>query len=164
MASETTRRAAKKFREAHRDEISAENRRRYHADREKQLERGRRYRAKNVEKERARCRAYAKANPDKARAKHLRATYGITIQCYEQALISQNHQCKICGLPWADRTRDFQIDHDHATGKVRGLLCHLCNKGLGMFGDKPQLMVNAALYVQRGGRVNLSQPEFVGVL
>lgn len=157
-ANRTTQR---RFRENHREEIRVKNRELYHADLERQRERNRLYRANNLEKERARCRAYAKANPDKVRAKHLRATYGITIQCYEQALVSQDHRCKICALPWAERTRDFQIDHDHTTGAVRGLLCHMCNKGLGLFRDNPQAMVNAARYVQLGGRINLAQPEFV---
>jgi hypothetical protein len=41
------------------------------------------------------------------------------------------------------------IDHDHTTGEVRGLLCPTCNAGLGHFKDSPELLLKAALYLQK---------------
>lgn len=46
------------------------------------------------------------------------------------------------------RMRDLAIDHDHATGKVRRLLCHHCNTGLGKFFDNPEILRKAADYVE----------------
>ena len=42
----------------------------------------------------------------------------------------------------------LSVDHDHETGKVRGLICHLCNIGLGSFHDDPELLENAAKYIR----------------
>jgi hypothetical protein len=62
------------------------------------------------------------------------------------AMLSGERPCGICGVPGADH-----IDHDHATGKVRGLLCATCNFGLGMFGDDPDRLGVALEYLRLGG-------------
>jgi hypothetical protein len=59
-------------------------------------------------------------------------------------LFSTYKVCQICSLP--DR-RALNVDHCHTTGKVRGLLCDSCNKGLGMFKDNPDLLTNAVKYL-----------------
>lgn len=61
-------------------------------------------------------------------------------------LESQGGACAICGGP-PPLGRNLYIDHDHLTGKVRGLLCHSCNSGLGMFKDHPDLLKVAAAYL-----------------
>jgi len=67
-------------------------------------------------------------NPNLTRASHLRCIFGITIKKYEEMLKEQNNCCAICGINIINIKRDvFDIDHDHETGKVRGLLCHRCN-------------------------------------
>lgn len=53
-------------------------------------------------------------------------------------------QCEICGSP-----NRLAVDHDHATGAVRGRLCDNCNQGLGRFQDNPQLLIFAAAYLER---------------
>lgn len=60
----------------------------------------------------------------------------------------QNGRCAICESadPGAGKSR-FAVDHDHVTGRVRGLLCNPCNKGLGMFQDSPMRLKRAAEYV-----------------
>lgn len=59
--------------------------------------------------------------------------------------------CDICGEPerasQSGRKRRLSVDHDHATGEIRGLLCGRCNSGLGMLRDSPELMTNAILYL-----------------
>ena len=55
--------------------------------------------------------------------------------------------CGICGDP--PKEKRLCIDHDHNTGIVRGLLCHTCNTGLGMFRDSPDLMLKAIAYLAR---------------
>jgi hypothetical protein len=83
-----------------------------------------------------------------ARKRKLRDVYGITLEDYEAALERQNGQCAICGT--SDPGRDslfFPVDHDHATGDVRGLLCHACNLGVGNFADDPERLIAAAAYL-----------------
>lgn len=59
----------------------------------------------------------------------------------------QNYKCKICkGIQYSHK-QFFCIDHDHKTNKVRGLLCDLCNKGLGHFKDDCNLLRNAIEYL-----------------
>jgi len=58
------------------------------------------------------------------RAKQL----GVTDEEYMLLLLAQDGHCKLC--PSLPKTRRLHVDHDHATGRVRGLLCHRCNRGL----------------------------------
>lgn len=71
-------------------------------------------------------------------------TYGITYEQFLQYQAAQDHCCLIC-----KRHRNLVIDHDHKTGKYRGLLCVPCNTGLGQFRDLPSLMRKAARYVEK---------------
>lgn len=64
---------------------------------------------------------YRKNNPSKARAWHLRTEYGITVQDYDLMLELQKGRCAICG----EECSLLHVDHDHVTGKVRGLLCQV---------------------------------------
>lgn len=57
-----------------------------------------------------------------------RAQLGVTIAQYETMLARQGGGCAICGNP--PKTRRLDVDHDHTTGTVRGLLCHRCNRAL----------------------------------
>jgi hypothetical protein len=64
---------------------------------------------------------------------------------YLELLRIQANQCKICKL----HMEAPNVDHDHVTGQVRGLLCTHCNKGLGCFQDNPHLLKNALTYLTR---------------
>lgn len=67
---------------------------------------------------------------------------------YLTQLESQSHRCAICGrLDGSERQR-LSVDHDHGTGKVRGLLCIRCNRGLGNFLDCPDILIKAARYLE----------------
>ena len=68
----------------------------------------------------------------------------------------QKSMCKICGKTVhkapensKDKQNQAVIDHDHKTGKLRGLLCHQCNVGIGNFRDSIDRMINAILYLSR---------------
>ena len=72
---------------------------------------------------------------------------------YEQLLEKQAGVCKICNKPETRKTKNSDIaplviDHDHATNKVRGLLCYKCNAGLGMFLDNINNLKAAIEYLQ----------------
>ena len=78
----------------------------------------------------------------------LRQLYGITIEQYEAMLAAQNRRCAICPQPLEGR-RAAHVDHDHKTGRIRGILCTSCNNGLGRFRDDPALLRRAARYLER---------------
>lgn len=92
-----------------------------------------------------------KRNPQQRRDYNLRMKFGITLDDYNRILEQQGGVCDICGVIPADQNggKSLAVDHDHYTGKVRGLLCHHCNHGLGKFKDSPDLLRNAARYLER---------------
>lgn len=79
------------------------------------------------------------------RKKNLRRRYGMAPEQYDALLLRQEGRCAICGgMP-----ATFHVDHDHATGEVRALLCPECNKGLGHFRDNAALLRSAAEYLEK---------------
>lgn len=89
----------------------------------------------------------AKYDPDKYHADRIRRMHGVS---YDDLMKAQRRRCAICGKRRSDKVgRRLVVDHDHKTGKVRGLLCSNCNNGLGRFKDS-LLLLNAALtYLRR---------------
>jgi len=74
---------------------------------------------------------------------------------YERLLNQQEGRCAICRAPEGHRSCrrkscSLAVDHDHTTGRVRGLLCNNCNRGLGRFKDSIQLLKAAVRYLKRG--------------
>lgn len=80
----------------------------------------------------------------------LHRVYGLSRTGYQSMLASQGGCCAICmdDAPGGGR-RMWCVDHDHATGEVRGLLCVRCNAGLGHFRDNPRLLAYAIEYLRR---------------
>lgn len=77
---------------------------------------------------------------------HLKRTFGLTMQDYLDMLKQQGGVCAICGkLPKAGKR--FAVDHDHRSGRIRGLLCYLCNYGIGMWRDDTARFVAAGKYL-----------------
>jgi NAD-dependent dihydropyrimidine dehydrogenase PreA subunit len=74
---------------------------------------------------------------------------GLTVEQFTQMLDRQQGKCLICETVPQDHV--LQIDHDHRTGVVRGLLCRDCNSGLGRFQDNAGLLKKAATYLRRQG-------------
>ncbi len=75
---------------------------------------------------------------------HIKAKYGISLDTYEALLQVQNYVCAICGGNGKNR---LSVDHDHATGKIRGLLCRACNVGIGNLRDSIDIIEKAKLYL-----------------
>lgn len=89
------------------------------------------------------------------RTQSLRARYGMTVEQHAAMVNAQGNLCAICGEPpKPDGVRAasrLHIDHDHGSGRVRGLLCNHCNRGLGAFRDRPELLELAVLYLRSFG-------------
>jgi hypothetical protein len=73
--------------------------------------------------------------------------YGITQADYDAMLERQQHRCKICRRHKSEFKRRLHVDHCHTTKKVRGLLCDMCNTGLGRFRDDVTLLFSAVQYL-----------------
>jgi len=86
------------------------------------------------------------ANPEKARNSELKRRFGISLETYNEILESQNGTCSICKQKCLTYD-NLSVDHCHKTGRMRGLLCSQCNKGLGHFKDCPQLLEKAIAYL-----------------
>lgn len=66
---------------------------------------------------------------------NMKYKYGITVDVYVGMYNKQGGKCAICGRHQSELSQALYIDHDHKTGKIRGLLCAKCNSTLGKFGD-----------------------------
>ena len=102
----------------------------------------------------AKVKAWKEANPKQwerlARSAHLKKQYGITIDDYNRMLSQQNNCCAVCGRADLSDSRGFRphVDHCHRTGRVRGILCGPCNKGLGQLQDDPEILRRAIAYLE----------------
>lgn len=74
--------------------------------------------------------------------------YGIDVDDYERMLEEQGGGCYLCGKK-PEGKRALDIDHDHETGKVRGLLCSNHNRGIGLLGDDITILAKAIQYLAR---------------
>lgn len=100
---------------------------------------------------------WSSSNPEKAytsmRGRNLKHKYGISLEEYKEMLTNQGGKCAICKATENNTTGDrkdwnFAVDHDHKTGKVRGLLCNNCNRALGLFKDSANLLAEAKKYLE----------------
>lgn len=89
--------------------------------------------------------AWYKLNRDKARDSVLRRLYGISLEGFNKILKTQGGVCAICKGP--PTKKGFMVDHDHKTGKVRGILCHHCNAALGALRDSQVIVASALDYL-----------------
>lgn len=107
-------------------------------------ERSREYSRSHPEENRKRVKEWSSRNPDR----HLKRRYGINLKDYDKILTEQKGGCAICGQP-CPSGRKLAVDHDHITGKIRGLLCIKCNRALGELNDDPVLFNKALQYLER---------------
>ena len=128
----------RKYREENRDKINKQRKEYY---------------AKN--KERIQELKKKQYNPNKQRDNILKKTYGITAQEYDAMLKKQEHKCACCGIHEKDiKTSNNQfgskrlvVDHCHATGKIRSLLCNRCNTVIGMVEESTQILYDLEMYL-----------------
>lgn len=82
--------------------------------------------------------------------RYVQRTYGLAPGEYGRILASQEGRCAICGK--RPRTRYLAVDHDHATNRVRGLLCYVCNTSIGPFEFDPAVAARASEYLAKIAR------------
>ena len=101
------------------------------------------------------------------RRKYKLRQYGLSIEQYDALYTAQGGLCAVCGVykdPWqptggANRAKFLVVDHDHSTGRIRGLLCTQCNVAIGQTHDNPSILRAAAAYLERS-RSNLELDAF----
>jgi len=107
---------------------------------------------KHRESSRKSARKYYQSNSEKIKAYNLMRRYGLTLEDREILLEKQGGGCAICGVKKAIQTSgkfgEFSVDHNHTTGKIRGLLCPGCNVGLGYFKENPDSLLKAVEYLK----------------
>jgi hypothetical protein len=128
------RKAFKKHYQKNRDVILANERDRYHNNRETRLANNQRW---------------CEENKEYANASRRQRLYGLTADQYQSLVTAHDNQCAICSAA-APESKSLDIDHNHQTSKVRGLLCRRCNVGIGIFEDNPELLKQAIQYLERG--------------
>jgi hypothetical protein len=131
---------------------------------EQRREYQRKYMAANKELLYSRVVAWRKANPEKVNASakkryaanptkfcdvQRKHNYGITKAEYDDLLLKQNGLCAICQTDTPSGKGAWHVDHDHMTKRVRGLLCHKCNVGLGNFNDSGSVLQSAINYLAK---------------
>lgn len=97
---------------------------------------------------------------DNQRRAYIFRKYGLSLEHLTAILAAQHERCAICKRHWTDCTagkrsrhdvmflQHLYVDHDHSTGKVRGLLCNNCNAGIALFAEEPVRLYNAVAYLR----------------
>ncbi len=90
--------------------------------------------------------------------RYLKKNYKMTIEQYKELVDKHNGSCAICGGAGFEIVRNQRslliIDHCHSTGVVRGLLCHNCNRALGLFKDSTESLKKAISYLERATTIS----------
>lgn len=126
----------KKYYKRNREKHLAYCRQIYLRDRKKRVETARRRRADGTE-----------------RRLRLLREWGLSLEEIIKRLRKQRHKCPICRRRIRNEKQSFKVDHDHTTGKIRGLLCRECNLGLGMFKDNIQRLERAKKYLRKSKHI-----------
>lgn len=117
-----------------------------------QLKGAKEIRNKNPEKFRKRTRNWNKMNPEQRKDTRLTYRYGISIEQFNEMREKQEFSCKICGIHESKLMKGLFVDHNHITGKVRGLLCAPCNGFLGKMktDETLDLIIKLVDYCEKG--------------
>jgi hypothetical protein len=107
------------------------------------------YRKKNPEKSRAATAKWTKNHPEAIKDHILRKRYNLTLEQWQEMFDAQQGKCLVCGIHQDSCSKELAVDHDHKTGKVRGLLCCRCNRAVGLMEDDPGLLRKAADHLEK---------------
>lgn len=98
---------------------------------------------------RLKWRVWQSKNPEKRRFSSIKSRYGITREQWNELFIKQGKACAVCRRVTPDSKVGWHTDHDHKTGKVRGILCAKCNRTVGYL--ESSVAPLAQEYIVRGG-------------
>lgn len=126
----------KTYYQKNKERIDKANRKSYLKHKDKRIAYQNQWQRENPEKR--------QASLDRFRAKTFNISYEYLIGLYEQ----QKSCCGICKIHETKKRIKLCIDHDHITGKIRGLLCDECNKAIGLLGDSLEIITNAKNYLE----------------
>ena len=114
------------------------------------------YRQTVKERQQEWAKQYNISNREQIQKKGLMRRYGVTDEWYFETLKNQKYTCDICESPEAlgNGNKYFHVDHNHKTGKVRGLLCSRCNTALGNFRDSKETLLKAVEYLTKHEKEN----------
>lgn len=150
QCKECNRIGVRKYTDAHRDRRNANHREYCKRHPDRVLARKRKYREAHPEVFKRLQKAFYDRNPGKHRWYLVKSKYGITEQEWTTLFVSQGSCCAICGATCPGvNNAIWQTDHDHNTGKIRGILCHGCNLSIGQFSDSPNTICKAIAYLQK---------------
>lgn len=136
------------YRKAHPVEQRAKENSYYWSHKEHRDAYDKKYREKNVE----RLEEYRLAHRQERKERERLRQYGVTPEQFNAMVLQQNNKCKVCGKEM-DQYNEPCLDHNHKTLAIRGLLCKLCNVGIGNFLDNPESLIRAARYVEADGNI-----------
>ena len=112
------------------------------------------YRKQWYEKNKTRLQEKQLKNHEERWSYRIFKNFGINNEQYYEMEKNQKYKCAICGTTEpGGQNKKWCIDHDHETGKVRGLLCYYCNVGLGHFKDDRQFLEEAIKYLDKEQKV-----------
>jgi hypothetical protein len=141
---ERDRAAQQRWRAKHAEAIKAYQRERYRANKARFKAQRDVYVSKNRGSILEKARAYRAKNKEKVRLWGVKSRYGLTPEALAALRVTQNDICPGCLLPL---TTSSHVDHDHTTGKVRGILCGTCNPCIGLGKDDSAVLRRLADYL-----------------
>jgi len=128
----------KTYRDSHREERKAKQREYWNKNREILNAKKRIYVLAHLEEIRVKGRKYAKNHRAERKEYYLKRLYGLSKDEFENIFHQQGKACAICGKKDCN-SKELHVDHDHASGAVRGILCSNCNTALGLIKDNPKI-------------------------
>jgi hypothetical protein len=146
------REAQKRYNEIHKERRAAARKAKREANLEAERARGRVEYARNTEARKAAAKRWKDANRERVIEYRRHANlkrYGLTPDEKAAMLLAQGNSCAVCKSPNPGTTRGWQVDHCHATGKTRAILCLPCNVALGKAKDSPETLRALADYVEK---------------
>jgi hypothetical protein len=139
----------RQYHKDNKENVLKQKREHYANNKKKFSKRAKKYRADNAEKLKKAKKEYNATHKKETKNRNLRNTYGMTIEQYEYMFNVQEGKCDICGKHQNEIKQPLNVDHDHETNEIRGLLCSKCNRLLGDSNDSPETLLNAVKYLNK---------------
>jgi hypothetical protein len=139
----------RRFNERNKERIAIDRAIAFQMDKSKSYASVKKWSAKNPDKVKGQQLRRALREKQRKLGNELRYNYDITFEQYERISIAQGDVCIICQRPnETSRTKRLFVDHNHTTGRLRGLLCHACNMAIGFLREDPEIFTRAIAYLK----------------